>query len=482
MQSDFSYEYLKNLKKYNQSLKLLNSDNFAMMVAFFYFVFVTNKHISVNHTTILNYLEDFLYDINQTYPDAYPKDARSYLDDFVNDKNAYLKKYHGSDDEAMYELTPYTQKVFEIVESLDKKEFVGSRTKFSVIFELLEELEFETNLSDEERIKTLQAQKKEIDKQIQSIQNKTDLRFDESRIKEHFMLIVEQSRKLKYDFSQIEYNFKELNQKAMQEIASSYESKEDVLGSIFDVEDTIRKSDQGKSFFAFWQLLSDSQKNEKLSVMLENLYKIETIKEYDKEESLKNLKYELLLNADKITKVSSKLIEQLRRFIDERVWVENRKILELCKSIEKNALEIQSDPPKKRDFMNLAKSEVVLGSPFGKTLYKVKQKTALKSELKESVVEVDMESFYDIFFVDEAQLKKQIEYFLQQQTQCTLEEIVKKFPITKGISELVAYLSIAKNSPDAKVDLQKQVTLEIEDEHQTKKRVITPKIIFTKAT
>ena len=114
------------------------------------------------------------------------------------------------------------------------------------------------------------------------------------------MLLVEQSRKLKYDFSQIEYNFKELNQKAMEQIANSYDSKDSVLGSIFDVEDTIRQSDQGKSFFAFWQLLTDSSKNEDLTKMLENIYKIDVIKQTDEDESLKNLKYDLLLNADKI--------------------------------------------------------------------------------------------------------------------------------------------------------------------------------------
>ena len=91
------YEYLKNIKKNNQTIKLLNSDNFAMMVSFFYFVFYTNKHISITHTNLLNYLDDFLFDINQTYDNIYPKKAKEYLDDFVSDKNAYLKKYQGSD-------------------------------------------------------------------------------------------------------------------------------------------------------------------------------------------------------------------------------------------------------------------------------------------------------------------------------------------------------------------------------------------------
>ena len=476
------YEYLKNIKKNNQTIKLLNSDNFAMMVSFFYFVFYTNKHISITHTNLLNYLDDFLFDINQTYDNIYPKKAKEYLDDFVSDKNAYLKKYQGSDDEAMYELTPYTQKTFEFLESLEKKEFVGSRTKFNIIFELLEELEFETNLSDEERIKSLQEQKDAIDAKIKNIQLKKDVRFDNSRIKEHFMLIEEQSRKLKYDFSQIEYNFRELNQKAMEQIATAYESKDSVLGSIFDIEDSIRQSDQGKSFFAFWQILTDAQKNEKLSTMLEKLYDIEIIQEFDSEERLKNLKYDLLLNADKIGKISSKLIEQLRRFLDDRVWIENKKILELCNAIEKKAVEIKENPPLKRDFHHLAKNKVAIDSVFEKSLYTLKENKAFSHEIKEDVLEVNLDAFYDIFFVDEALLQNNINYFLQIQSQCTLVEVLEKFPIEKGISELIGYLSLAKNSKNSIVAPDEKQKIHILGEDGNKKIVSVAKILFTKGT
>jgi hypothetical protein len=479
-QLNMTYEYLKNLKKYNQTFKLLNSDNFSMMVSFFHFVFVLNKHISIKHTDILNYLEDFLYDINQSYNGAYPKVAKAYLDDFVNDKNGYLKKYHGSDDEPMYELTPYSQKVFEIVESLDKKEFVGSRTKFNIIFELLEELEFETNLSDEDRIKTLENDKKEIDKQIENIKMKTDIRFDNSRIKEHFMLLVEQSTKLKYDFSQIEYNFKELNQKAMEKIATNNDSKDNVLDSIFNIEDSIRQTDQGKSFFAFWQLLTDANKNEKLTIMLNNLYKIDVIKEFDTDESLKNLKYELLQNADKITKVSSKLIEQLRRFLDDRVWIENKKILDICKSIENTALKIKTKTPTQKAFMGIDDTKIYMNSIFEKSLFSIKKTNEFTNELKEDSVNIDLDSFYDIFFIDEQELKNHINYFLQIKPICTLEDILVKFPIQKGIAEIVSYLSIAKNSTNATVELDNKISLRIEDENGYVKMVKIPKIVFIK--
>jgi hypothetical protein len=473
-----TYEYLKNLKQHNQTIKLLNSDNFAMMVSFFYFVFVTNKHIFLNNSIILSYLDDFLYGLNQTYNNTFPKNAKDYLEDFTN--NGYLKKYHGSDGELLYELTPYAQKALEFLESLERREFVGSRSKFNIIFDLLDELVFETSLSDEERIKKLQKNKEKLDLQIEEIKQKKDSRFDSSRIKEHFMLIEEQSRKLKYDFSQIEYNFRELNLRAMEQIATQSQSKDSVLESIFDIEDSIRQSDQGRSFFAFWQILTDSEKNEKLSFMLEQLYLLEEIKKFDEDERLKTLKFDLLSNANKIAKVSSKLIEQLRRFLDDKVWVENRKILELCRQIEKKAIEIKTDPPTKRDMLFLPDAKVQIESVFEKSLYSVKKKNDFNAEIKEEDIDIDLDSFYDLFFVDEEKLKSNINYFLQINQQCTLCEVIDKFPIKKGISELVSYLSIAKNSKNSIVEIEKKEIIEIEDEHKNKKLLKVPKIIFTR--
>ncbi|QOP44429.1 DUF3375 domain-containing protein [Sulfurimonas sediminis] len=476
-----TYQYLKNLKTYNQTIKLLNSDNFAMMVGFFHFVFIQKRHVTLNHTTILAYLEDYLYDIHQSDPDVYPKDAKAYLDDFVSDKNGYLKKYQGSEDEAMYELTPHTQKVFEFLESLEQREFVGSRTKFNIIFELLEELEFETHLSDTERIAALEEEKKAIDERIAKIRAKEDLRFDNSRIKEHFMLIEEQSRKLKYDFAQIEYNFRELNHKTMVSIANASGAKEGVLDSIFESEEQIRQSDQGKSFFAFWQVLTDAQKNEKLSEMLEKLYAIDVIKEFDKHESVKNLKYDLLLHAGKITKVSSKLIEQLRRFIDDRVWIENKKILELCKNIEKTALEIKEDTPSRKDFSFMMGSGVKVDTVFEKSLYTPKDATKFLQEIKDEEENVvDLESFYNLFYVNEALLQNNINTLLQLYPQVTLQKVIEKFPLTKGMSELIGYLSLVQKSQNTIIEMDQKSKIKIDDEEQHSKWVLVPNIIITR--
>ncbi|MBN2824326.1 MAG: DUF3375 family protein, partial [Campylobacterales bacterium] len=362
------------------------------------------------------------------------------------------------------------------------KEFVGSRTKFNVIFELLEDLEFETHYSDEERIKALEAQKEAIDNQIEKIKTKQDIRFDSSRIKEHFMLLEETARKLKHDFTQIEYNFRELNTMAMEQIATREDGKAEVLDSIFLMEDSIREQNQGKSFFAFWQLLTDTQKSEKFSQMLDNLYQNEIIKAFDKEQSLRGLKYELLKNAQKVSSVSSSLIEQLRRYIDDRVWMENRRILELCKSIEKRALSIKENIPKSKNFYAIKGQKASIESVFEKPLYELKTKHDFVVNLEQKGSSIDIDSLYQQFFIDEEELHANIKKILLHQPQCSLEDISKAFGIKKGVAEVIGYLSIAKNSDNALIDNDRLVTLQIKDSNENIKSVKMPKVVFVKSS
>lgn len=472
-----TYEYLKTLKSTHQTLKLINSDNFAMSVSFFHKAFVQGRESVLPQNKILQLLEDYLFALEQSYAGVFSRSAQAYLDDFA--KSGYLRKYYADADEPLYELTPHTQRALEWIEGLRKREFVGSRSRFNIIFELLEELEFETSLDDEARISKLEKKKCEIDEQIEAIRNRQALRFDDARIKEHYMQIEEIARRLKYDFSEIEYNFRKLNQTAMEQIAMRDDAKGEILGSIFELEDNIRGSDQGRSFFAFWQLLTDGQRSEKLTKMLENLYSIETVKHFDPQKRLQHLKYDLLDSGEKISMITSRLVEQLRRFIDDRVWIENRRILQLCKNIEKQALSIKEIQPKVRRFTTLPGSRVSIASIASKALYTPKTKTHFSEEIVIKESDVDLESFYHQCYIDETLLRHHIDTLLQEKAVCTLAEVVERFGVDKGVAELIGYLSIAKSDNNTSISYDKAQRIEVYDFDGNKKLVTLPKIIFT---
>ena len=271
-----TYEYLQNLKNNHTALQLLNADNFAMIVGFFAYAFKSNQIQTLKESEMLTQLDDYLYAINQSFDEPkFPKMSKAYLDDFSHQNSGYLRKYYGYEsDEPIYELTPDIEKLLTWLGGLQKQEFVATESKLKIIMTLLKELEFETNMSDEERIKQLENEKRAIDVEIKAIQNSQAIRFDERKIKEQFMQIQRSSSELLSDFREIEQNFRRLNQEAKQAIASAEGSKTEVLSNIFEIEDAIRQSNQGQSFYAFWDFLMDVRQIEHLDELLTNLYNL----------------------------------------------------------------------------------------------------------------------------------------------------------------------------------------------------------------
>ena len=360
-----------------------------------------------------------------------------------------------------------------------KQEFVATESKLKIIMDLLKELEFETNLSDEERITSLEAEKREIDKKIKAIKNRQDLRFDERKIKEQFMQIEKHSLELLSDFREIEYNFRVLNQEAKRAIAKTEGGKGEVLGKIFEIEDTIRESNQGQSFYAFWDFLMDTRQMEYLDELLYKLYDIPQIESMDNERRLENLKYNLLSCGEKSHKVLTKLIEQLRRFIDDKMWVENRRILELVQSIEQKAIKLKDNPPTMREFFSINGVKISVESIASKRLFIPSKKEEFSHEVKEEILEVDLDKLYNQVYVDEAILKENIKKMLQQKSQFSLKELNEFFPIRKGVAELIVYLKLAKNMSNAYVEESRDKLL-IEDEYGNKKIVLMDRVVFVR--
>lgn len=474
-----TYDYLKNLKNNHTAIQLINADNFPMIAGFFYHAFKSTQTQSLNESTILTKLDDYLYLLNQGYEEIkYPKKAKDYLDDFSHQNRGYLRKYYAYEsDEPIYELTPDIEKLLEWTEGLAKQEFVATESKVKTIMNLLKELEFETNLSDEERISVLEAQKRTIDKEIEAIQSSQDLRFDERKIKEHFMQIQKNSSELLSDFRQIEYNFRALNHEAKEAIANATSAKGEVLEEIFKIEDDIRHSNQGESFYAFWDFLMDVNQIEELDRLLINLYNIPLIEQMDSSRKIENLKYSLLSGGEKSHKVLTKLIEQLRRFIDDKLWVENRRILELAGSIEKSAMEIKEKPPTQREFFSIDGVKIVVESIASKELFIPTAKESFEHEIKDDILEMDLSKLYAQVYVDESLLHQNIKKLLQQRSQFTLKELGAVYPIKKGLSELVVYLKIAQNMQNAYIETQKD-TIMVEDEDKNRKRVIMNRVVF----
>ena len=62
--------------------------------------------------------------------------------------------------------------------------------------------------------------------------------------------------------------------------------------------------------------------------------------------------------------------------------------------------------------------------------------------------------------------------------QVTLKDVIDKYPVTKGLSEVLTYINIATQSSKSFINKQKSELIVIDD--KGKKAIQLPEIIFTK--
>jgi hypothetical protein len=139
------------------------------------------------------------------------------------------------------------------------------------------------------------------------------------------------------------------------------------------------------------------------------------------------------------------LSEQLRRFVDDRTLQENRRIIELLKSIEKRALDVRSDQPS-GNFMEVDSAVAEVELPFERPLYMPKQKLRIREKaVLSDESDVDPFALFSQDMVDKVALRKHIRQALNADSHVTLRELVVARPLEHGLAELLAYMELTSS-------------------------------------
>jgi len=476
------YEYLLALKKH-PSWKLMSVPSGPFIIAFLYRAFMVGNHRSRSQAELVAELEDFQFFHRQSRDeDFFPRKAQVYLDEWADVGNGYLRKYYtSSSDEPEYDMTPAVEKVFEWVQTLEHRNFIGTESRLRLIFELLREMGRSTESDPKLRIAQLESEKRHLEREIERLKNGHVVPYDSTRVKEQFFQVQDMARKLISDFRQVEANFLELDKKTRQEIATSADGKGDILDTVFGEQDLIQNSDQGRSFRAFWQFLMSTDHQEEIHKLIHGIIQLPEITNIEKSEELVSFKFDLMEAGQKVQKTSAILVEQLRKFLDDRIWLENRRITDLIHEIEKNAVLIRDDPPRERVFYEIDSLKVDISIPMERGLFLPELKTVIKDvELEEGVIDFTHDYLFQTYFIDETRLRHNLRECLLEHDQITLAEVLKRFPLEKGLHELVTYLDLGSKMPRSMVDEGKTDEICWTHEHGILKRARIPRVIFVR--
>lgn len=460
------YTDLKSQRKNHTAWRLLASPHAPLIASFLYQVFVQPNVRSLPFDQAASQLDDALYYLNNAERDKpYPKKASQYLDDWASGSNAFLRKYYQKgNDIPQLDLTPGAEKALEWLQTLQPREFVGTESRLLTLHRLLQEIVHNTGDDPEQRIAELEKQKRDIDQQIARLHSGIIDEFDDTRIKERWFEAEDVARKLLSDFRQVEYNFRNLDRDVRELITLSDKNKGDLLDEIFDQQDYIQDSEQGKSFSAFWSFLMSPNRQEELRQLTETALQQQALEHMDNTVFLRNIGYALLDAGQKVHQTNAQLVEQLRKYLADQAWLENKRILEIIRGIEQSTLDLKKQtsanlPPA---FFEIDQPKVAVNLLMEQKLFSPSRKTQLISDVPdEDQAEVDVSALYQQHWVDEHALQSNIRRLLQTRQQISLKEVLQHHPLQQGLAELVAYLNIASKSKQAVINEEITETLDL---------------------
>ncbi|TVQ34599.1 MAG: DUF3375 domain-containing protein, partial [Wenzhouxiangella sp.] len=327
------FDALKNLREHHAGWRLLQADHAPMIVSFLQRCFIEPNVRAMAEGELAGQLEDHLAGLRETLgEDSYPRQALAYLKDWSDDRRAWLRRYYTTDsDEAHYDLTPAAEGAIRWLAGLEQPRFVGAESRLMTVFDLLQQIVRGTETDPAARIAELESRRAEIDAEIERVRAGELALMDDTRLKERFLQMADTARALLADFRQVEHNFRQLDRQVRERITWFEGGKGEVLEEVFGEHDAISDSDQGRSFRAFWDFLMSPARQEELGDLLSRILELEAVAELKPDRRLKRIHHDWLEAGEVTQRTVARLSEQLRRFLDDQAWLENRRIMELIR-------------------------------------------------------------------------------------------------------------------------------------------------------
>jgi len=480
------YSTLDTLRTHHPAWRLLRSDHAPLVASFLHRTFVVPNVRVMSAADLAEALEDELYALRDRLgADAYPKHALDYLNDWASPEKGWLRKFYRQDsDEPHFDLTPATEKAIVWLDALTERSFVGTESRLLTLFDLLRQMSEGSESDPQKRIAELHRRRDEIDAEIARV-NSGDLPLlNDTALKDRFQQFMQLARDLLTDFREVEQNFRMLDRRVRERIALWEGSKGALLEEIMGERDAIGDSDQGKSFRAFWEFLMSSTRQEELTERLTRVLALPVVANLKPDARTGRVHYDWLEAGEHTQRTVAQLSQQLRRFLDDQAWLENRRIMDILRGIEARALALRDTPPV-GELTSLAESSSDVELPMERPLHAPVQKPVIADiALEAGDVDLDAAALYSQVVVDRAQLAGHIRQALQDRSQVTLRELIESHPLQQGLAELVAYLQLGSDAFRTVVDEDSHEVIVWQttrrDEAPKARRARLPRVIFVR--
>ncbi len=476
------HDHLQTLRRSHPAWRLLAADSAPLVAGFLHHCFIAPNVRVLAEQELCGRLDDYLYHLRETLGErAYPRPATEYLRDWADDSRGWLRRYYPPDsDEAHYDLTPGAEQAIQWLAGLEQRQFVGAESRLKLVFDLLQQIERGSETDPDVRIAELRHRQQALEAEIEEIRAGRMAFMDETQLRERFLQVRDTAGALLADFRQVEHNFRELDRQVRERIATWSGSRGEVLAEVFGERDEIADSDQGRSFRAFWDLLMSPARQEELTRLLEAVLALEPVAALNPDPRLKRIHYDWLAAGELAQRTVARLSEQLRRYLDDQAWLENRRIMDVIRSVERHALAIRAQPPS-APLMAVDGLSPEVALPLERPLFSPPATRRLDQEVVEAdTAALSADALFDQVYVDKDRLRAHLRRALHARPQVSLTELLEAHPLELGLAELVAWLSLATGECPSAIDEGTSRSVKWADAHGVVRTATVPEVVFVR--
>nr|HNH94825.1 DUF3375 family protein [Microthrixaceae bacterium] len=170
------------------------------------------------------------------------------------------------------------------------------------------------------------------------------------------------------------------------------------------------------------------------------------------------------------------------RFLDDQVWLENRRVFDLLRSIEANAVTLRehgSVPV--TTTVDALRPTVVL--PMERPLYRRTRTEALDGGPLDGPDDqvLDTSSMFDQLHVDRQALVGAVHRTLGAGRSVSLDDVLVDSPLEHGLAELVAYFSLHESQLALDFDdTERSQVAWVDDDEHVERRADVPRVTFSR--
>lgn len=332
------------------------------------------------------------------------------------------------------------------------------------------------------RLKALESERERIDREIARVRGGHFETLSEERAVERVRETIALAGELAGDFRRVRDNFDQLNRDLRERIMDSNGSRGEVLGNLFAGVDVIADSDAGRTFYAFWRLLTDPEQNATLEEALDQVLARDFAGHLHSHERrfLFQLVNILLDQGGMVHEVLQNLARSLKQFVQSREYLEQKLMSQFIRDAQRAALGLK-EQIKASDALNyhLKLTSSRIRSIDQWVLYDPSLNTIETGVIPGDEATTDLELIGEMVAhseIDFRSLKENIRNALQDHSTATIAQILNSYPAAQGLGSVVGYLALG--SRHGLVTTEQTETVGWQGEDGPWRQVRIPKVYF----